>query len=152
MRALLWISVLLATFVLAWMIQDRWAAERREERDAAYARPSDGGSDLPEGFTRVVVGEPSGAAPVVPPTPPVPRPGTASPRDTGGAAANDRLRHHVVKPGDSLSKICAAFYGTARKDVVDAVARANGLSKPEALRAGQQLVLPPLQELKGPPR
>lgn len=152
MRAALWIAVLIAAFVLAWMIQERWADARREERDAAYARPSEVGTDLPEGFSRVVVGEPSGAAPVTPPSPPAPRAAPDPGRGGSPSANGDRLRHHVVVKGESLSKICAAFYGTARKDVVEAVARANGLSNPEAVRAGQQLVLPPLQELRAQPR
>lgn len=152
MRAVLWIAVLLAAFVLAWKIQDRWADERREERDAAYARPSEAGAELPEGYSRAIVGDPSGAAPVTPPVvqQPVPRPksGAQSP----GAGASDTLRHHVVQKGDSLSKICSAAYGSARKDLVEALARANGLSNPEALRIGQQIVLPPLAELKASPR
>lgn len=148
MRAALWIAVLLAAFVLAWRIQDRWAAERRDERDAAYGIRSGSASD--DGFGHVVVGEPSGAAPIVVTPPP------AAPRPANGAApapsGADRLRHHVVQSGESLSKICSAYYGTARKDVVDAVARANGLSSPETVRAGQRLVLPPLAELRSPPR
>lgn len=153
MRAVLWIAVLLAAFVLAWKIQDRWSDDRREERDAAYARPSEAGAALPEGYSRAIVGEPSGAAPVTPPVvqQPVPRAkaGARPPEDAGSTGT---LRHHVVQKGDSLSKICSAAYGTARKDLVEALARANGLSNPEALRIGQQLVLPPLAELKAAPR
>lgn len=147
MRAALWIAVLLAAFVLAWRIQERWAAERRDERDAAYGVAS----ESEDGFGRVVVGEPSGAAPIVVTPPPAARPASgAAPVPTSAGA--DRLRHHVVQSGESLSKICAAYYGTARKDVVEAVARANGLSSPETVRAGQRLVLPPLTELKSAPR
>jgi len=154
MRAALWIAVLVAAFVLAWKIQERWADDRRAERDAAYARPSEAGGELPEGFSRAVVGEPSGAAPILPPVvnTPVPRTGGAADSSSSGASAADTLRHHLVKSGDTLSQICAAAYGTARKDVVEALARANGLSEPEALRIGQQLVLPPLAELRSPPR
>jgi nucleoid-associated protein YgaU len=143
MRAALWIAVLLAAFVLAWRIQDRWAAERREERDAAYGLAS----ESEDGFGRVIVGEPSGAAPILV-TPPPAAPTAPVPN----AAGADRLRHHVVQKGEALSKICAAYYGTARKDVVEAVARANGLASPEMVRAGQRLVLPPLAELKSAPR
>lgn len=152
MRAVLWIAILVAAFVLAWQVQDRWAAERREERDAAYARLPDGGGDLPEGYSRAVVGAPSGAAPVLPSESarPVGRP--AAPAPEPSASGTGSLRRHVVQKGDVLSKICSAYYGTARKDVVDAVARANGLADPQALRVGQQLVLPPLDELRSAPR
>ncbi|MCY2958723.1 MAG: LysM peptidoglycan-binding domain-containing protein [Planctomycetota bacterium] len=157
MRAALWIAVLLLAFVLAWRIQERWADGRREERDAAYARPSEAGAAVPEGFSRAVVGEPSGAAPITPPLAarppnPTPRPGGKPGQDGAAPTGSDKLRHHIVQKGDSLSKICAAAYGTARRDVVEAVARANGLSNPEAVRIGQQIVLPPLSELRSPPR
>lgn len=163
MRAALWIAILIAAFVLAWRIQERWSADRREERDAAYARPSD--EALPEGFSRAVVGRPSGAAAVE--VPPASRTSHASepsggethvpdPQRTGSPGitpkSGDGLRRYVVADGDSLSKICAAVYGTARKEVVDAVARANGLADPGSIRVGQHLVLPPIADVMSVPR
>lgn len=162
MRAALWIAVLIAAFVLAWRIQERWSADRREERDAAYARPSD--EALPEGFSRAVVGRPSGAPAVD--VPPAARPSNSSEsnRDTArpeskrqGSSGNDPksgdvTRRYVVADGDSLSKICAAVYGTARKEVVDAVARANGLADSGSIRVGQELVLPPIADVMSVPR
>ncbi len=163
MRAALWIAVLIAAFVLAWRIQERWSAERREERDAAYARPSD--EALPEGFSRAVVGRPSGAPAVdVPPAMRAQRSPAADGLDAGRPDSErqhsdgddpkqgDGLRRYVVADGDSLSKICVAVYGTARKEVVDAVARVNGLADPGAIRVGQHLVLPPIADLMSVPR
>ncbi|MBL8694002.1 MAG: LysM peptidoglycan-binding domain-containing protein [Planctomycetes bacterium] len=159
MRVAIWVALLVAAFVLAWQIQERWAEARRAERDAAYGRVSSGEGNLPEGFGRVIVGAPSGADPIE-----RPRPAPTSDEEheteaggsTGRAAQGQpdarRLRRHVVQRGDSLSEICAAAYGTSRKAVVDAVARANALPNPGAIREGQELVLPPLEELSSPPR
>jgi nucleoid-associated protein YgaU len=163
-RAALWIAVLVAAFVLAWRIQERWSLERREERDAAYARPSETDAPLPDGFSRVVIGQPSGAPAVEPPPGSRARTGSASSTHADGgtdprsgsagdhAAQTGQVRRYVVVAGDSLSEICSVAYGTARKDVVEAVARANGLTDPGAIRVGQHLVLPPLAELSSPPR
>ncbi len=147
MRAALWIALLLAAFVLAWRIQDRWATERRQERDAAYARFSEADGVLPEGFSRVVVGRPSGADIVEPPpgSRPTARP-DAGPESSAHGEPTE-LARHVVVAGDSLSEICERHYGTSRKAVVEAVARANGLSNPGAIRVGQRLVLPALSDL-----
>ncbi len=152
MRVALWIAVLLAIFAVAWVAQDRWAQARRGERDAAWqspaGQPANQPSDLPEGFSRAVVGAPSGS-PAVTPTP-APPPVQAAPR--AGVQGSPKSINHRVLKGETLSEICAGFYGTARADVVDALARRNGLSKPEALRAGQMIVIPPLAELRAQPR
>lgn len=165
MRAAIWIALLVAAFVLAWQLEDRWSDAHRAERDAAYSRITADESALPEGFGRVVVGAPSGADPILGQQPPDVGSGTrtgmdatstnvgAEPARSASPPSNPAgLRRHVVRKGESLSKICAAFYGTARKDVVDAVARANGLTNSGAIREGQALVLPTLEELRAAPR
>ncbi len=169
MRAAIWIAVLVAAFVLAWQVENRWADARRAERDEAYSRIATSGTETPAGFGRVVIGEPSGAPPILgqqpSPTGSANRAGTGakSSPESGGAAKIETggngqaarpvaLGRHVVRKGESLSKICAAFYGTARKDVVEAVARANGLTNSGAIREGQALVLPTLEELHSSPR
>ena len=165
MRAAIWIAVLFAAFVLAWQLQDRWASARRAERDAAYSRVALEGTEIPQGFGRVVIGEPSGAEPILVQEPPAKTSDSAattrSPTSGGAqigaiiprsASESSALHRHVVRKGESLSKICAAFYGTARKDVVEAVARANGLTNAGAIREGQDLVLPTLDELRSAPR
>jgi nucleoid-associated protein YgaU len=148
MRVALWIAVLLAVFAVAWLVQERWAQARRDERDAAWQRPAGDAGDLPDGFSRAVVGAPSGSPAVTPLQPPP----SAQPAPRAGARTAPSPVQHRVKPGETLSEICAAFYGTARADVVAALARHNGLSKPEALRAGQVLAMPALSELKAQPR
>jgi len=161
LRAAIWIAVLVAAFVLAWQLQDRWANARRAERDAAYSRVTADGTGNPEGFGRVVVGAPSGADPILGQQHQNVGTGPgASPRAVGAepqksanpAPGATTMRRHVVRKGESLSKICAAFYGTARKEVVDAVARANGLTNSSAIREGQELVMPTLEELRAAPR
>ena len=55
-----------------------------------------------------------------------------------------------VHPGSTLSKICQDFYPEPRpplSQVVEAVARWNGLVSPNDLRAGQRLQLPTIRQL-----
>lgn len=107
---------------------------------------------LREGWSAIVVGKPAervasastaNAASAAPPgtaPPPSSDPAigpTAAP--TSAEAADFEL---VVQPGQSLSKIAAAQYGTSRKELVDALARYNGLASPDALQAGFKLKLP----------
>ena len=54
---------------------------------------------------------------------------------------------HVVQPGENLGRICAQVYGTSDKRLVEAVAKANGLTSPNAIRVGQTLVLPDRAQL-----
>jgi nucleoid-associated protein YgaU len=53
----------------------------------------------------------------------------------------------IVEPGQSLSKIAAAHYGSAPEPLVTALARYNGMGDPDQLGAGQRLRLPPLDLL-----
>jgi nucleoid-associated protein YgaU len=53
----------------------------------------------------------------------------------------------IVEPGQSLSKIAAAHYGSGPAPLVEALARYNGMSDPDQLAAGQRLRLPPLDLL-----
>ena len=53
----------------------------------------------------------------------------------------------IVEPGQSLSKIAAAHYGSAPERLVAALARYNGMDDPDQLSAGQRLRLPPLDLL-----
>ena len=49
---------------------------------------------------------------------------------------------YTIKPGDNLSTIAKRFYGQASK--FTDVAKANGISDPNKIQAGQQLKLPVL--------
>jgi nucleoid-associated protein YgaU len=47
---------------------------------------------------------------------------------------------YTIKPGDNLSKISKLFYGTPNK--YEQIAKANNISDPNKIRAGQQIKLP----------
>ncbi|MDJ0804141.1 MAG: tetratricopeptide repeat protein [Desulfobacterales bacterium] len=47
---------------------------------------------------------------------------------------------HVVKPGDSLSKLAGTYYGDFKR--YDVIADFNGLSSPTAISVGQELKIP----------
>jgi LysM repeat protein len=49
---------------------------------------------------------------------------------------------YTIKSGDNLSKIAKRFYGDANK--YTAIAKANGISDPNKIQAGQELKLPVL--------
>jgi phage tail protein X len=53
-----------------------------------------------------------------------------------------------VGAGETLSTICQEHYGTARPEVVAAVARANRIEKIDRIRAGTKLLLPVLTGLE----
>jgi phage tail protein X len=75
--------------------------------------------------------------------------GPLAPAPPAGAApvALSSASEWIVEPGQSLSRICAARYGTARAEVVEAVARHNGLADAGLVREGQRLRLPPIESL-----
>ncbi len=68
--------------------------------------------------------------------------GDAAPQrnDDRGASAEE----YIVKPGDTLSSIAQARYGTPTQ--ASLIAKFNTLSNPNALRVGQRLRLPPKGE------
>jgi nucleoid-associated protein YgaU len=49
---------------------------------------------------------------------------------------------YTIKPGDNLSTVAKRFYGQASK--YNDVAKANGISDPNKIQAGQQIKLPVL--------
>jgi nucleoid-associated protein YgaU len=64
------------------------------------------------------------------------------------AAERPAVFEVTVRPGDTLGELCQGFYGTARPALVAALARFNGLSGPDRIRAGQVLLLPPVEDLE----
>ena len=113
------------------------------------------------GWTRLLMGRPSGVQPVAaagaldhgiasePDTVPVPvwpTPGSAK----GEQAATDHrpVFQVTVRSGDTLGELCQGFYGTARPSLVSAVAHYNGLPGPDHIREGQVLRLPPQEDLE----
>lgn len=49
---------------------------------------------------------------------------------------------HTVRPGQTLSQICADHYGSAAPRLVSALSAYNGLADPNALRSGTTVRLP----------
>lgn len=143
MRILLWLLVLLCVFGAVSLYHSRFTSRAREERVAAHAA-AESGRPLPEGFgARVIVGEKSGA-PIVdglrPAEPPKPNPAESKASPTSATT-------HVVKRGEALSTIADKYYGTSKRDLVDALARFNKLKNASAIREGQTLTIPPLASL-----
>jgi len=139
----LWLgaALLLACFALALAL-----LRRAEPAPApAAAAPS---SELPQGWGSVVLGAPAGALPPAEGAQPQPAPAPAPSPAPPPAAPAAREFELVVSPGQSLSTICKEHYGTASVALVAALARFNGLSSPDAVRAGQKLKLPPLETLQ----
>jgi hypothetical protein len=169
-RLLLGALVLVALFLAAATWQRRFSEAARDERNAELGRPVHGVEAPPEGWSVVTVGRPGGGEPFGA-TSPAPTPARAPGSPAGAAPAKtpppaapqapspstpapSQLQPQggdssawLVEPGQSLSGICSTRYGTARAEVVDAVARHNGLSSPDLVRQGQRLDLPPIERL-----
>ncbi len=82
---------------------------------------------------------------------PTPPPASASPGAAGGGdeatdpeGETEGGEIYVVQPGDTLASIAAEQYGDASLD--DFLAEANGITDPESLAVGQELVIPPEPE------
>jgi nucleoid-associated protein YgaU len=69
--------------------------------------------------------------------------GASAPAAAAAAApASTAAKTHVVRKNETLGQIAQKFYGSARHAGV--LLKANGLKRPEDLRAGQTLTIPPL--------
>jgi nucleoid-associated protein YgaU len=60
--------------------------------------------------------------------------------DSNLRAPASAAQEYTVQPGDNLSKISQRFYGDANR-YMD-IARANGISDPDKIKAGQKLTIP----------
>ncbi len=174
MRILLGALILVALFLAATTWQRRFSEAARAERDASLGMPTARAFEAPaEGWSVVTVGRPGGGEPYGPsPAPRPPAPATATgtataptpappqrPTSSPGSSAQPTsvpqtpkpaaqgATAWTVEPGQSLSRICSTRYGTARAEVVDAVARHNGLASPDLVREGQRLDLPPIEQI-----
>lgn len=150
MRALLWILLFATLCAAIALFQSRITYSARAERDAVRGARKEARAE-PEGFGHAIVGEASGA-PLVEPDPRVVPP-PPSRNGAGGTAPRpdpsipNQQNTHVVKRGESLSTICQMHYGTAKPDLVAALARFNKLKGVDAIREGQPLAIPPLATL-----
>ena len=152
MRALVLLLLLAAGFGLAAVWQSRHLDRLRGERETA-ARVVEGEVSqtssglVPAGMALVTVGRPSGVAPL--------EGERENPRVEAGEAEGE-FDHPplpdfelVVREGQSLSKIAAAHYGEATRELVEALARYNGMEDADLLKVGDRLLLPQVEVLVG---
>ena len=158
MRAVALLLLLAGAFGVAALWQSRRVSRLEEERD--FARRVEAGEvratseeEIPAGWATVVLGGTSPARTPQPATESMPTnaqvPPTSEPAATAPSPSPDF--ELIVEPGQSLSKIARAHYGTAPVALVRALARYNGLADEGSLRAGQTLRLPPLETLQPTP-
>lgn len=144
MRIVLGVLVLIGLFLGAAWLRHSFTTEARSASERAWGSGELKLAPIEEGWGRAIVGVQSGVAPVaaedVRPTPPAAAPKTEPKAQPAQAT-------HVVQPGENLGRICAQVYGTSDKRLVEAVAKANGLTSPNAIRVGQTLVLPDRAQL-----
>lgn len=168
LRLLSGFAGLLALVFCAWLAQQLIIEELRRKQAAGRPMVGDAGAPseadaelapLEEGWGRIVVGAPSGAEPRPRPNAPL-EPVPVAPQ---GAAPDDdeTASPHldpdvsvtppprwpadlelVVRSGQSLSKIVAAEYGRSTPELVELLARYNGMDDPNKLRVGQTLRIP----------
>lgn len=149
MRALIGLVVLGTLFVMAASWQSRMTSELRRDRSQRY-NVADDSVPGQEGWSRLVLGRPSGADPLlvvesVAPTTTfspraVPRPVTPDP-EPAPRYRGDRV--HRVRSNEVLGKICQEHYDVRPLEaVVEAVATYNELASPDDIREGQELLLP----------
>ena len=145
MRTLLGLLILGGLFLMAATWQRNQTKELRAERSQRYGIPEDPSAREP-GWDTLVLGRPSGAQPI--PSPAQPESAWENWADLDHDTRADERPfvsqefRYEVQSGDVLSRICAQHYGTSRASLVDAVAHYNGLSSPDAIRAGKILLLP----------
>lgn len=148
MRIVLGVLVLIGLFLGAAWLRHSFTTEARSASERAWGSGELKLAPIEEGWGRAIVGVQSGVAPVaaaeVRPTPPAAAPKTEPKTEPEAKPAQAT---HVVQPGENLGRICAQVYGTSDKRLVEAVAKANGLTSPNAIRVGQTLVLPDRAQL-----
>ena len=162
MRTLILLLVLASGFGLAalWQtyhVEQLRAAQQEawELADGRIARTESG--LIEEGWATVIVGVPSGAAPVRlehaarAPGPRGSGPALEAPPDQPPPATEELPPlgdfEMEVQPGQTLSGIAHAHYGTAPAALVQALAAYNGIEDPDALRAGAWVLLPERERL-----
>lgn len=140
---------------IAWLAQSRIVDQLKQEQERSTDLLREGSPAMLEepGWGHVILGRPSGAPPLEQPPrlpdpaattskeriPPPPGDSAPAPAPAPRWPADLEL---VVRPGQSLSKIAAAEYDRATDELVQALARYNGLDDPNKLRAGRTLRVP----------
>lgn len=150
MRALLGLLVLGSLFVMAASWQNRTTAGIQDRRAQRYGIPDDSAAGT-DGWSRLVLGRPSGADPIRLPEPVGPAPDPTPGPGTGGVTPPieppvtpiPRDFEYEVKPADVLGVICQRHYDVRPlAAVVEAVSRYNNLKSADDIRAGKILLLP----------
>ncbi len=157
MRTLLGWLILFGLAALAGWGTAHWRAQARTQGESVTKVSED---ELPGVPARILIGAPSGAAPIQREAP--------TPADLPLVNFEEELRGAdqapsppvtpapasvllTVRPGSTLSGLCQEFYADTDRppltQLVEAVSRWNGLASPNDLRAGQVLELPPLSSL-----
>jgi hypothetical protein len=160
MRTLIGLVILGTLFLLAAFWQEFETSDARDRRRHEFGVEHKSEARLPggEGWTRLVLGSPSRALSRRPdpdgrdsrPTGSEPGGFDGPPLDPGvspppePASVDNDITVYEVKSGEFLGGICSKHYGTSRPRLVNAVAKFNGLSSPDALRADTNIQLPPL--------
>ena len=149
MRTLLGWLLLFGMAALAGWGTARWRAEAKARGEFVTKTREDERPGIP---ARVLIGQHSGAAPLYTDEFEHPKAATVLREEPAAPTAPTPAALEVtVRPGSTLSKLCQDYYVEADRPplskVVEAVARWNGLSSPDDLRAGQILELPPLSSL-----
>ena len=157
MKTLIVLLLLASGFGLAALWQS-WHVGELQARQRSAWEVSDGevaeteSGTIREGWATVVIGAPSGVAPLelavddrtAPPPP------ADEPVDDAHLEAPPLGDFELeVRPGQTLSGIAHAHYGTAPAELVQALAEYNGLADANALRSGASLRLPELSVLVG---
>ena len=118
--------------VIGSVVMTQGCVSTRTESDVVVPAPVETAPVPPMPPSPTVMAAPAPvAAPV--PFPAIQPPAPPAPLKTAVAAENV----YVVKAGDSLSKIAAA-YGVR----MDVIVQENGLSSPDSIRVGQKLFIP----------
>lgn len=149
MRALIGLLVLGTLFVMAASWQSKMTERLREDRAQRYNVADDSAAGQ-EGWSRLILGRPSGAEPLLIPepqgpsasfVPPQPPPQPAPEPEPTPRFRRDRV--HRVQPNEVLGKICQDHYEVRPlAAVVARVATYNDLASPDDIREGQELLLP----------
>jgi len=132
------VLVLLGLLVAAVLMQRNLRSKALEERHRAREV-----AQHEDGWSRVIVGNPSGAPLLGEGTPELPPPVGA----TLPTPPPPRDKTLVIEAGMSLSRICEEHYGSSKGGILEALATYNGLESPSAIRVGQELLLPPREKL-----
>ena len=147
MRAMLLLLALATAFGLAALWQSHHLDQLRKRREVAaqvaegiYADTETG--LIPAGYAVLTLGGPSGV-------PPLEEPVEGEVADAGRFELPDLPDFElVVQPGQTLSQIVEAHYGTSSVGLVRALADYNGLANPDALGVGDRLALPEIEKLQ----